>query len=159
MKIIPFFPPFFSFPPSRKLRSMIKIRKRTTNPSHFCFNSVGIARGGETGHLCPRDIGRKRTPIRNYGPSAIATHVRANVFFLTAPGFSFFFVPLRISRGRFRENEWTLYPGLNLKHGRNRRSKSLASLAPRDNFSSYRDAPTELLQKRLLTDGDKRSMH
>lgn len=39
-----------------------------------------------------------------------------------------------------------------------RRSKSLANLAPRDNFSSYRDAATELLQKRLLTDGDKRSI-
>jgi len=120
------------------------------NSSYFCSDSVGIAQRKETRSYL-RDIERKRMPIRNYGPFSLLT--RADVL-LAAP---FFFHPLRISRGRYCENEWTFYPGLNLKHGRNGVRK--AWLAWRDNFSSYRDAPTKLLQKRLLTDGDKRSMH
>lgn len=78
--------------------------------------------------------------------------------FLAATLFLFLFslfYPLRTFWSRLRENEWTLYPGLNLKHGRNGVRK--ARLARPGIISrSYRDAPTELLQKRLLTDGDKR---
>lgn len=36
-----------------------------------------------------------------------------------------------------------------------RRSESFAHTGAPDNFSSYRDAPPGLLQKRLLDDGDK----
>lgn len=68
------------------------------------------------------------------------------------------FYPLCTFWSRFRENEWTLYPGLNLKHTAETAFEKLGSGAPRNNFSSYRDAPTELLQKRLLTNGDKRSV-
>ena len=39
-----------------------------------------------------------------------------------------------------------------------RRSESFAHTGP-DNFSSYRDAPPGLLQKRLLDDGDKEKAH
>jgi hypothetical protein len=61
--------------------------------------------------------------------------VRADVFLvlpLRAASSSLFFLrsparyPLRYTPSR--ENEWTLYPGLNLKHGRKRRSESPAAL-------------------------------
>lgn len=141
---------------------MPRIRCSFAPPPTRLTRRSSASLGGEETRSYPRDIERKRTPIRNYGPLR-SLLTRADVFLAAArpPFFSslvsyVFFIPYVLTFwSQLRENEWTLYPGLNLKHGRNGVRK--ARLARPGIISrSYRDAPTELLQKRLLTDGDKR---
>lgn len=84
------------------------------NSSYFCFDSIDIARRRNR-TLSLRH--RKETHADKETMDLLRSLLTGADVFLAV--LLFFFHPLRISWGRFRENEWTLYPGLNLKHSRN----------------------------------------
>lgn len=121
------------------------------NSSYFRSDFVGIAQR-RNGTLSPR-YQKETHSIRNCEPFAIATHARRCVFSLLS-----FFHPLRIFRGRFRENEWILYPELNLKHGRNgvRKAWRLGIISAviamlRQNFYKNCYSPMEINVVRIKT--------